>query len=114
MDSAMNFLVPHLPKILVGIFIFVFLICEFVSFLQKRYQEEVSLPHIRNMLEGVAYTEVTFQPAQQISRNFFSSGPGTLQQSPVQPVPGPATGDFTLHLQGRCCLSWSSFQRVQC
>ena len=60
LDSAMNFLVPHLPKILVWIFIIVFPICEFVSFLQKRYQEEVSMPHIRKMLEGVAYFEVAF------------------------------------------------------
>jgi len=39
LDSAMNFLVPHLPKIL------------------KRYQEEVSMPHIRKMLENVVYSE---------------------------------------------------------
>ena len=71
MDSAMNFLVPHLPKILVWIFIIVFPICEFVSFLQKRYQEEVSMPHIRKTLEDVAYSEVTFQPVQNHPKPSF-------------------------------------------
>ena len=76
LDSAMNFLVPHLPKILVRIFIIVSpTICEFaflfVSFLQKRYQEEVSMPHIRKMLEGVAYSEVTFQPVQNHPKPSF-------------------------------------------
>ena len=59
MDSAMNFLVPHLPKILVRTFVFEFSLL-ILSLVQKRYQEEVSMPHIRKMLEGVAYSEVAF------------------------------------------------------
>ena len=49
---------------------------EYMFPIQKRYQEEVSMPHIRKMLENVVYSEVRpeyFHPPQHPF-----PGPGTL------------------------------------